>query len=219
MTTPTDSPDRRLRRDAQRNVERIRIAAIEVFREHGLEASHETIARRADVSIGTVYRRFPDREQLIDLVFEDELDKIVAIAEVAQRMDDPWAALTHLFEGILEATADNIGLGHLISGSSHGAQRVERTRARLEPLLEEVVDRARRAGAIRTDAEPQDLPLILLMLNTLAEAGRDVAPDVWRRYLALLFAGLRADPREAGSLPPAPAVEDVDRVVKAAHGA
>ncbi|HWI74340.1 MAG TPA: helix-turn-helix domain-containing protein [Baekduia sp.] len=217
--TAIDPPGRPLRRDAQRNLERIRVAAIEVFGERGLDASHEAIARRADVSIGTVYRRFPDREQLIDLVFEDGLDKIVAMAEDAKHMDDPAVAITHLLERILEATSENLGLGQLLGGSAHGAQRVERARARLEPLVLSVVERARRAGAIRPDAEPQDLPLILLMLNTLAEAGRGIAPDVWRRYLALLIAGLRAAPAEAGPLPPAVSVEDVDRVVKAAHGA
>ncbi|HWI74069.1 MAG TPA: hypothetical protein VNT55_19065 [Baekduia sp.] len=101
----------------------------------------------------------------------------------------------------------------LVGCSSHGAQRLARTRARLAPLVDAVMERERRAGAIRADAEPQDVPLIMLMLNMLAEAGRDVAPEVW------LLDGSRADPVAAGALPPAVSLEDLDLVVEAAHSA
>jgi AcrR family transcriptional regulator len=133
MTAPTDHPDRPLRRDAQRNLERIRAAATKVFRERGLDASHEAIAREADVSVGTVYRRFPDREQLIDMLFEDELDAVAAVAEQAAAEDDPWQGVVHLFEGVMELSAENLGLKELVMGSGHGADRVARARDRIAP--------------------------------------------------------------------------------------
>jgi len=219
MTAPNDVESRPLRRDAQRNLERIRAAARKVFREHGLGASHEAIAREADVSIGTVYRRFPDREQLIDMLFEQELDAVVAIAKEALRMDDPWAGLVHVVEGTLELSAANRGLEQLINGSRHGAGRIEHMRHRLAPLGTAVMERARAAGAVRPDAAPQDLPLPVLMLGTLVDAGRAHAPDVWRRYLALILDGLRAEGHPRDPLPPPVSLDDMDRVIAASHHA
>ena len=217
MATQAEHPDRPLRRDAQRNIERILAAASAVYRDVGLDASHEVIAREADVSIGTVYRRFPDKEQLIDSLFEQELDAVVAVAEQARTMDDPWDGVVRLLEGSIELAAGNVGLRQLITGSRHGAERVSRARSRLEPLVVEVVERARVAGAIRPDATPQDLPLTLLTLGALLDAAHDHAPDLWRRYLALVLDGLRPEGREREPLPPTVSLEVVDQVIAAAH--
>jgi AcrR family transcriptional regulator len=217
MATPTSRPDRPLRRDAQRNVQRIRAAATKVFREHGLQATHEAIAREADVSIGTVYRRFPDKEQLIDSLFEHELDAVVAVAEEALATDDPWAGVVHLYERVMQLSCENLGLKQLISGSRHGAERVARVRQRLAPLGTAIMQRALAAGAIRRDAVPQDFPLTLLMLGTLLDAGREPAPDVWRRYLALILDGLRPEGQHRQPLPPPVPVDVMDRVITASH--
>ena len=215
MSTPADPLERPLRRDAQRNLERIRVAAIKVFREQGLKASHEAIAREADVSIGTVYRRFPDRDQLIDILFEQELDAVLAVADEALAMDDRWLGVVHLFERGMELAACNVGLAQLLTGSQHGAERVERVRERLSPKAREVIERARVAGAIRPDAASSDVPMIHLMLRTLMDAGREHAPDVWRRYLALILDGLRPEGQPREPLPPAIPVETVDDIITA----
>ena len=219
MATPTSPPDRPLRRDAQRNLERIRAAATKVFRDRGLDASHEVIAREADVSVGTVYRRFPDKEQLIDALFEHELDAVVAVAEEAFQMDDPWAAVMHLFTGTMELSAENLGLKQLITGSQHGAEKVKRTRERLAPLATEIIERARAAGAIRPDAAPQDVPVTAITLSPLIDAGREHAPDLWRRHLALVLDGLRPEGQPRDPLPPTVPVDVVDQVVAASHDA
>lgn len=218
MTTPSGPADQPLRRDAQRNLERIREAATRVFRDRGLDASHEVIAREADLSVGTVYRRFPDREQLIDSLFEGELEAIVAVAEEALELEDPWAGVVHLFTGTFELAAQNVGLRQLITGSRHGAGKVERTRERLAPLAVQIIERARSAGAIRPDAAPQDVPITAVMLNPLIDAGRRDAPDLWRRHLALLLDGLRAEGQPRDPLPPTVAPEVIDRVVAGSHG-
>jgi AcrR family transcriptional regulator len=217
MTAPTDHPDRPLRRDAQRNLERIRAAATKVFRERGLDAPHEAIAREADVSVGTVYRRFPDREQLIDLLFEAELDAVAAVAEQAAAEEDPWQGVVHLFEGIMELSAENLGLKELVTGAGHGADRVARARDRIAPLATQVIERARAAGAIRPDAAPQDIPATLIMLGGLVDAGREHAPDLWRRHLALVLDGLRPEGRPRDPLPPTVGLDVIDQVVAASH--
>ena len=212
-----DTTDRPLRRDAQRNLERIRAAALTVFAEHGLGASHELIAREADVSVGTVYRRFPDKEQLIDTLFESELDAIVAGAEEALETADPWDAVVHLFTSGLERAAANVGLLQLITGSRHGAAKVDRARDRLAPLTNEVIERARAAGVVRADAAAQDVPVTMMMLAPLIEAGRDFAPDLWRRHLALILDGLRADTAGRWPLPPTVPEDALDELLVASH--
>ena len=209
--------ERPLRRDAQRNLERIRVAALSVFAEHGLGASHELIAREADVSVGTVYRRFPNKEQLIDTLFESELDAIVRGAEEALAMPDPWEGVVHLFSSGLERAAANVGLLQLITGSRHGAAKVDRARDLLAPLTNEVIERARAAGVVRPDAAAQDVPVTMMMLAPLIEAGRETAPDLWRRHLALILDGLRAEGGGRVPLPPTVTEDAMGELLVASH--
>jgi hypothetical protein len=88
----------------------------------------------------------------------------------------------------------------------------------LAPLGIAVVERARDAGSIRADAAPQDVPITLLMVGTVLEAGHELAPDLWRRYLALILDGLRPAAQSRDPLPPAVPIDVMDRVVDAAHG-
>ena len=219
MTVPSEpgTTDRPLRRDALRNLERIRAGALAVFAAHGLDASHELIAREADVSVGTVYRRFPDKEELIDSLFEHELDAVVAGAEAALDEADPWDGVVRLFTAGLERAAANVGLLQLITGSRHGAAKVERARDRLRPLSEQVIERARAAGVVRPEACPQDVPVTMLMLAPLIDAGRGTAPELWRRHLALVLDGLRADGGAREPLPPTVPEDVVAEVMVAAQ--
>src|SRR6266566_3882151 len=91
-------PARPLRRDAQRNRDAILAAARQVFCDHGLEAPLEEIARRAGVGIGTLYRRFPSRVELLDAVLADTVQAHVDAAEQALAMNDPWDGFTYYLE-------------------------------------------------------------------------------------------------------------------------
>jgi hypothetical protein len=82
---------------------------------------------------------------------------------------------------------------------------VARGRARIEPVVRGIVERAQAAGVLRPDAVALDMPLIQLMLSTIADSARDVRPDLWRRYLEYLLDGLRAKPRREIVAPPEPA--------------
>src|SRR4051794_32398592 len=94
----TESSERPLRKDAERNRQRILAAAGELFSEAGLSATLDAVAERAGVGVGTVYRRFPDKEALIDALFEERIDQIVAIAQECSALDDSWDALRCFFE-------------------------------------------------------------------------------------------------------------------------
>jgi AcrR family transcriptional regulator len=210
------STKRPLRRDAERNRQRILAAAAEVFAQRGLAATLDDVAREAGVGVGTVYRRFADKEELIDALFEQRIDEMVARAEASLADDDPWTALVRFFEGFVEAQCDDRGLMELLVSRRHGQARVTRARDRFIPLVEALVERAQAAGALRPDVVARDVPLIHVMLASVVDYTRDIRPEVSRRYLALMLDGLRADGRPRTELPgPALEIEEVTAAMSA----
>src|SRR5262249_52747464 len=143
--------DKPLRRDAERNRQRILAAARELFAEHGLEVTLDDIARAAGVGVGTVYRRFPDKDQLIEALFEERIDEVHAAAEAALEIADPWEAYVTFLTRALELQASDRGLKEVLLGSSYGRDRIERARAKIQPVVVTLLRRAQEAGAIRDD--------------------------------------------------------------------
>jgi AcrR family transcriptional regulator len=204
--SPGIDADRPLRRDAARNRERILEAAGEVFATRGLEVTLDDIAHCAGVGVGTVYRRFHDKEQLIDALFDDRMDAVLTVAEQALAVDDPWLGLEGFFASIFELQAADRGLRELAFAGRHGRERVARAKARLEPLIAEVVARGQASGQLRDDIRPDDIPLIQKMLAEIIEIAGDVSPGLWRRYLTIVLDGLRTR-RDGPTRLPVPALE------------
>src|SRR5437763_15723704 len=98
----TSTAERPLRADAERNRERILAAAREAFAEDGLDVGLHEIAKRAGVGVGTVYRRFPEKEQLIEALFHDRIEEVVGIAERGLAFDDAWTGLEHFLHRTCE---------------------------------------------------------------------------------------------------------------------
>src|ERR1700744_599668 len=103
-------PDKPLRRDAERNRQRILDAAAELFPERGLGVTLNDIAHHAGVGVGTVYRRFPDKEQLVDALSREKLEQLVGLMETALADPDPWHGLVGYFEGALALQSDNCAI-------------------------------------------------------------------------------------------------------------
>jgi AcrR family transcriptional regulator len=188
-TTPEPKP---LRADAERNRRRILEAAAEVFGERGLSATLDAVAERAGVGVGTVYRRFPDKEALVDALFEERIDEVRAIADEAALIPDGWEALTTFMERALEMHCHDRALKELVFSTAHGQDRVARARQRIKPAVETLFERARASGQLRADVEINDVPILQLMVTAVIDYAQDAAPDVWRRYLGILLDGLRA---------------------------
>src|SRR3954449_11052411 len=91
-----------LRKDAERNRQRIVDAATELFAERGLAVTLNDIAHHADVGVGTVYRRFPDKDLLIDALFEERVQEMLDLAEESLACEDAWQGLVSFLEGSLE---------------------------------------------------------------------------------------------------------------------
>jgi AcrR family transcriptional regulator len=190
---PEDGADlaRPLRRDAERNRQRILQAASEVFTEHGLDVSLDEVARQAGVGVGTVYRRFRTKEELVQALFVDRIDAIAAVAERAAAEPDPWTGLVSFMEQLAGMLACDLGLRQMLMFATYGRDQVAYARQRNAPLMEKLVERAQAAGQVRPDLRPTDIPFIVFVLTEAAEMARYTRPDIWRRYLALVIDGMR----------------------------
>ncbi len=182
---------RPLRRDAERNRQRILEAASEAFNERGLEVSLDEIARYAGVGVGTVYRRFRTKEELVEALFLERLDSVAAIADDAFEAADPWSGLVSFMERMAELMAGDLGLRQMLIFATYGRDLVAIARQRNAPLVERLVLRAQAAGQLRADVRPTDIPFIVFMLTEATHLVNAANPDIWRRYLTLILDGMR----------------------------
>jgi AcrR family transcriptional regulator len=204
------------RRDAKRNRERLVASARELFAQKGIEVSVEEITQHAGVGMGTLYRHFPTKDELIDAVLEDAFAEIIQIAEEAAADKDAWGGLTHFFERILALHAANRGVKDIVAARAHGARRAEAMRARIRPLLAHTIERAHEQGTLRSDFTIDDLPLVIWTAGRVIELTETAAPGHWRRYLGFLFDGLR--PEAATPLPTPPLTRgQLARVLERQH--
>jgi AcrR family transcriptional regulator len=205
-----------LRRDAERNRQRILEAARRGFAERGLGITLDEIARLAGVGVGTVYRRFPNKELLIDALFEERIGEVVALAREAAADEDAWRGLTRFLEGAVGQLAADRGLRELVLGSTYGPERIVSARSRIKPQVDELVARAHAQGKLRRDVGATDFPLLLMMLDAVVDTTRDVDPQSWRRALGIVIDGLAAPGRT--ELPGAPLdAPQLDAAMRAWH--
>jgi AcrR family transcriptional regulator len=212
------SASRPLRRDAQANRDRLVTAARALLARQGVDVSVEEITRRAGVGMGTLYRHFPSKEDLVDAVLEDAFAELVAVAEASAGEPDAWTGLCRFVEHALDLNARNRGLKDVVESRGHGRQRAERMRRRIRPLVERMVERAQEQGMLRPDFTALDLSLVFWGADRVIELGSEVAPDLWRRHLAIMLDGLRATAATAPLPGPPPTRGQVERVLRAKPG-
>ncbi|MFB8008286.1 TetR/AcrR family transcriptional regulator [Nocardia sp. NPDC056000] len=199
------SSNKPLRLDARRNRDALVTAAREVFAERGLDAPLKEVAARAGVAIGTLYNRFPTRDDLIAAAVEDRIEAGGRIAERALLIEDPWESFTYLVEQVCELQAGDRLLNELAVRAAPSAA-IARAREDGHHRMREIVTRAQRAGVLRPDWVLEDIAFITWAHTRIVEATGTLAPDAWRRHLALVFDGLRA--AAAHPLPVPPITED-----------
>lgn len=195
----TDTPS--LRKDAALNRERLLAAASELFAERGLDVTLNDIAHHAGVGVGTAYRRFANKAEVIDALFEDQLQEIARLAIEALAKEDAWESFVTFFEQTLELLFGDRGLTQLMSNPQLGRDRLKDARDRNAALVAEVVDRARRQGALRPDFDQTDAVFVQLALTAVMDSTREIAPQLYRRYLTMFLDGIRADQRPLTPLP------------------
>jgi len=178
-----------MRRDAARNRDRLLREAADVFIEQGLAGSLEEIARRAGVSIGTLYNHFPTRDALIDALLPPRLAAIDSLAEQAVAEPDSWTAFTGFVTNLLTHLVADRGLLEAFTADHPAAAQLAQACARGLSSLSTVTDRARRDGALRADATDADIVNLIAALSFL---GNKTAESAWRRPLRFALDGLRA---------------------------
>ncbi|WP_027332005.1 TetR/AcrR family transcriptional regulator [Mycolicibacterium tusciae] len=185
------TPRRGLRKDAELNRQRILTAARELFAVRGLEATLNDVAHHANVGVGTVYRRFATKEELLEAIFEESIDQVVELAKTALHVENSWEGFVWFVEHLCAMTAQDRGLREMVCSKAYGGYRVECARLRLDPHVSRVVERARDDGYLRPDIESSDIPILNLLAGTVSEWAGHVDPELWRRYVALLLDGMR----------------------------
>jgi AcrR family transcriptional regulator len=183
-----------MRADARRNHDAIVCAARELFAEKGMDAQMDEIARRANVGVGTVYRHFPAKEDLLDGLIARRFERLAeraaeAVQEASQ--GEPWEA----FRGFIEWTAALQAGDRALSEAM--ATRSERMHAAavgsgLVTQLELLLDLAKRAGALREDLVVEDIPAMVCSVGSVAVAAAEKPGWRWDRVLAIWLDGVRA---------------------------
>ncbi|MTE17925.1 TetR family transcriptional regulator [Streptomyces sp. TRM43335] len=191
-----------MRRDARRNREALIAAARAVYAEQGVDAPLDDIARRAGVGNATLYRHFPTRGALVEAVFHDTLTGTLRASEEARRSEDPWEGLTSYLESVFEGLAADRGANDLMTTGVEGTPSLEALRAHNHETVGILLRRAQEHGTVRPDVTAEDLLFALAALGRVVPASAAVVPGSWRRYLALLLDGLRAEAARPLPVPP-----------------
>lgn len=189
------------RRDAVANREKLLAAAAELFAERGLTAPLEEIARRSGVSIGTLYNHFPTREALFDAIYPAKLVGLEEAGRAALAADDPWTGFRDFMIATFELQADDRGLNEAMTLRYPAAAAMAEACDRGYASVQQIIDRAQRAGALRADFTLQDLACLIWATSRVITATVDVAPRAWRRSLDLQLDGLRAEAAHPSEVP------------------
>ncbi len=188
-TSPEASGKRRLRSDAQRSINALVAAARELFATTGVDATTREIADRAGVGMGTLFRRFPQRADLIAAVFHGEMDACAEAAATLAAAHPPFEALAEWMQAYARLVGTKRGLAKaLSSGDPVFVGVFARFDQRLRPAAQKLFEAAAAAGEVRPD---MDVAEILCAVSTLCMSTYPGKPDHPGQMVALLVEGLR----------------------------
>ncbi len=183
---------RPLRVDAARNREAILEAARQVFAESGMDAALEEIARRADVGIATLYRRFPTRQDLVAAAFEPRLRAYEAAARAAIAAPDPWEGFSTFVRTACSMQAADAGCADVFSLTFPTTTELDRQLRAATAGLNDVIERAKAQAALRADFVLEDLVVLLMANAGVVNATKRHAPEAWERFAAYMLDAFRA---------------------------
>jgi AcrR family transcriptional regulator len=191
-----------LRKDAENNRRRLLIAAREVFAEQGLDATMHDVARHAGVGVGTAYRRFANKHELMDAILEDQVNELEDVLRDSLAEPDAWAGIVTYLERSLAIQSRDRGMAQLLSGKRITKEQYDWERDRLAPLVNDLAERACEQRVVRPDLTGTDLIFLQIGLTAIAftartgaaNVDRDDANELYRRYLWIALDGIRARP-------------------------
>ncbi|MBA8929315.1 AcrR family transcriptional regulator [Kutzneria viridogrisea] len=212
VAEPESTARRRAPRvDAIRNREAIVEAAAEVLAEQGAAVDVREIARRSGVGMGTLYRHFPKKDDLVHTVLRQDFSRWAESArQAAIDAEDPWAALTDFYQQALTGYARHRAImeNFALTWSVPDLEGIRQLRL----VIEELCARAGAAGLLRPGVTTDDLLLLLVSLGHAVQITDECRPQMWNRLLRISLDGLRADRREP--LPTDTAPDSVSRSLR-----
>ncbi|MEA9984888.1 MULTISPECIES: TetR/AcrR family transcriptional regulator [Subtercola] len=194
------------RRDARESHDRLISAAQREFTARGVNASLERIARDAEVSIGTLYRHFPTRLDLLMAALRPQLGQFLEGATSAMEIDDPWNGFVYYLENLFRVQAGDRGFNDFLSRRFPGNAETERIHDLMCQQIDDVLTRAQDAGAARPDITLADIVNLIWSNGRMIDATNTTAPNAWRRHLYLMLDAYRAE--RAHPIPEPPMTEE-----------
>jgi len=211
--TNVEQVQRPLRRDAQERRGKLIEAAQREFAAHGVDASLEKIAREAGVSIGTLYRHFPTRLDLLMAAFRPRVKEFLAGAAKALAMNDPWEGFVYYLENLFAMQVGDRGFNDFLSRRFTDNEETERIHDEMCQQIEDVLARAQEAGEARTDITQADIVNLIWSNGRIIDATSATAPNAWRRYLYLMLDAYRAERAHPNPEPPMTSEQLYDAMV------
>lgn len=190
-TPPLSEANRPLRADARRNHERILESARVVFAQAGPDAQIDDVARHAGVGVGTVYRHFPTKEDLIAALAGERFERLAEKAVESLEAEDAWEGFCDFIRFSAQLQADDRGLCEVM-GSRPEVMNEAALAVGLAELADKLVKRAQRSGELRKDLEWEDVPMIACGLGRITPAEMGPATGRWPRLVEIILDGLRA---------------------------
>jgi AcrR family transcriptional regulator len=191
---PTSSPEGvvepGLRADARRNREAVIAAAKKLFADQGLDAQMPDVARTAKVGVGTVYRHFPTKADLIAALAAERFERLAEMAAESLEAEDPWQGLSDFIRYSAQIQADDRGLCDVMA-SRPEVMGASAEAVGLDKLCDQLVKRAQRSGDLRKDLDWEDIPMIACGLGGITKAHGPGAGR-WPRLVEIVLDGLRA---------------------------
>jgi AcrR family transcriptional regulator len=184
------APDagRPLRADARRNYDRLVVAARQVFTEQGAGAPMEAIARAADVGVGTLYRHFPKRIDIVEAVYRGDVDELSITAEKAVANLEPWPAVEAFVHAFARyAQVKRTLMSELQEAFEKHPELKLQSRERIEQAVDLVISRGQEAGVVRTDIQSPDVVQMIVPVCMSAT----MSPDQSERIMVMVLDGLR----------------------------
>ena len=199
MTTITDTSvpaERTQRSDARRNRKRIVAAARKSMARKGLDAQMDEIARTAGVGVGTVYRHFPTKDELVQALAEERFERLEELAREALAQSDPWQSFEDFIRASAQIQTDDRALSEVLTSRPETMTRAAE-RVGILDLVTELMGRAQANGVLRPDAHPRDVPMLMC---ALAGTFRNPHADP-ERYIGIVLDGLRVPDGNLTKLP------------------
>jgi AcrR family transcriptional regulator len=191
-TTSTPLPvERVLRADARRNRDAVIAAAKKLFADQGLDAQMPDVAKAAKVGVGTVYRHFPTKDDLIAALAAERFERLAEKAQEGIDAEDPWEGLCDFIRFSAQIQADDRGLCEVM-GSRPEVMNDSALAVGLDALCDKLVERAQRSGDLREDLKWEDIPMIACGVGRMTQVDMGPGTGRWPRLVEIVIDGLRA---------------------------